>query len=240
MPNSNQRYHTIFLDVGGTLLRAHPSVGAIYAEVARRHDIHLDAKVVEKRMREHFFVHKGSERDKHFTQPHTLSPEVARDFWRELVRVGLGPDADTPRFDPFFEDVFNEFACGDRYCYFPEVERVLARLESAGYRLGLISNWDDRLRRICTEMKLHERFDPIVISAEVGSEKPHREIFDAARDLCGAGPGDLLLQVGDSRRDDYEGAIAAGFHARLVNRMAGETLETALHDLLESDNGSTD
>lgn len=233
MPRANLRYHTIFLDVGGTLLRAKPSIGAIYAEIAARHDIELDPKQVERRMREHFFVNKGSERDKHFTKPHTLTLDQARDFWRELVRVGLGEHAATSRFDLFFDEVFEEFARAERYCYFPEAERVLDGLAAAGYRLGLISNWDVRLRRVCDEMKLAERFNPIVISAEVGYEKPHRGIYDAARRMCGAEPGDLLLQVGDSRRDDYEGAIAAGFEARLVNRMAGETLETALKDLLE-------
>lgn len=227
-------YHTIFFDVGGTLLRAHPSVGAVYAEVAARHGIHVNPVEVEERMRKNFFERRGDERVKRAeTDGHTLTPEAARRFWHGLVRMGLGPAADVPQYDDYFEDVFEEFSRARRYRYFREAESVLASLERMGCRLGLLSNWDTRLRRVIEELGADRRFEVIVISGEVGFEKPDPRIYAKARDMAGAGPGDRLLHIGDNRRDDVDGPLAAGFDARLVNRAAGETLDSVLADLLD-------
>jgi putative hydrolase of the HAD superfamily len=227
-------YHTLFFDVGGTLLRTHPSIGAIYAEVASRHGIEVSPAEVETRMRKNFFEVREGGRDKRaHTADHTLSLESARRFWHGLVKTGLGPAAEVPHYDAFFDDVFEEFAKAERYRYFSEVESVLTSLERMGCRLGIISNWDVRLRRVLQEMGADRRFEVIVISGEVGAEKPDPAIFHRAREMAGADSGDRLLQIGDSRRDDVEGALAAGFDARLVNRMAGETLATVLDDLLD-------
>lgn len=227
-------YHTIFFDVGGTLLRTNPSIGAIYAEVAARHGIEVDGKEVEERMRSNFFEKRSGERDKRAeTVDHTLSLDSARRFWRGLVRAGLGPAAEVPQFDPYFDDVFEEFSRAHRYRFFDDVEPVLTSLERIGCRLGIISNWDIRLRRVLEEMGADKRFEVIVISGEVGSEKPDPAIYQKAREMAGAGPEDRLIQIGDSRRDDVEGAIASGFEARFLNRWGGDTLTSILNDLLD-------
>lgn len=227
-------YHTLFFDVGGTLLRTNPSVGAIYAEVAARHGIEVDAKEIENRMRNSFFQHRFGERDKRIeTADHTLSLDSAYRFWYELVRTGLGPAADVPQYDVFFEDVFEEFARARRYRFFSDVEPVLSSLERMGCRLGIISNWDARLRRILREMDVEKRFEVIVISGEVGAEKPDARIYHTAREMAGAGPDAPLIQIGDSRRDDVDGAKAAGFDARFLNRAGGDTLTSVLSDLID-------
>lgn len=227
-------YHTIFFDVGGTLLRAHPSVGAVYAEIARRHDIHVDPKEVENRMRKTFFETRDGNREKKLeTVDHTLSLDSARRFWHGLVKAGLGPAGDVPQFDAYFDDVFEEFARAGRYRFFADAEPVLSSLEKMGCRLGIISNWDLRLRRVLEEMGIDKRFRTIVISGEVGCEKPDPAIYEIARSMAGAGPHDRLIQIGDSPRDDVAGARAAGFDARFVNRVAGETLTSVLADLLD-------
>lgn len=227
-------YHTIFFDVGGTLLRTNPSVGAIYSEVAARHGIDVDPQEIENRMRSSFFQQRFGERDKRIsTADHTLSLESAYKFWYELVRNGLGPAADVPQYDEFFDDVFEEFARAHRYRFFSDAEAVLGSLERMGCRLGIISNWDVRLRRILREMDIEKRFDVIVISGEVGAEKPSAEIYHKAREMAGAAPDDRLIQIGDSRRDDVDGARAAGFDARFLNRADGETLTSVLADLID-------
>ena len=57
---------------------------------------------------------------------------------------------------------------------------VLADLKAAGYRLGVISNWDESARSLLDEHGLTEYFDTIVISSEVGIAKPEPEIFEFA------------------------------------------------------------
>ncbi|KAF5835964.1 HAD-like domain-containing protein [Dunaliella salina] len=57
-------------------------------------------------------------------------------------------------------------------------------------------------------------FDAIIISAEVGVEKPNRCIFEAALEALGIQPEEAV-HVGDDRRNDLWGARDAGVHAWL-------------------------
>jgi len=229
---ASENIHTIFLDVGGTLLRAHPSVGEIYAEVAAEHGIAVDSAEVQQNVRGTFWQKLLKRRSRGEMSPQTGSIEGAKDFWREVVRGGLGEAAEHQAFDTYFEDVFEQFSHARRYRFFDEAHDVLKGLRDSGYRLGIISNWDTRLRTVLEEFEVTDMFDPIIISGEVGHEKPFSEIFQIARKRAGARSADRLLQVGDSFYEDYEAAIAAGFEARHIDRSKGQTLMTALEDLI--------
>lgn len=229
---SNHAPHTIFFDVGGTLLQSNPSVGAVYAEVAAKYGINVDAREVERRARRLFFDVEGRKKIDATNSPHTVSLEKAKAWWREIVRASFGEEGNHPRFSAFYDEVFEEFGRADRYQLFPEAEALLAELEAAGHRLGIISNWDARLRPVLEGLGLDRRFHAIVISAEVGVEKPNPEIFRIARERAGAPEGARLVHVGDSHIDDLDGANAAGFEGRLIDRRAGRDLRAALEDLL--------
>lgn len=69
----------------------------------------------------------------------------------------------------------------------------------------------------------------VVLSYDVGSEKPKRPIFDAATDILKASVASLgpidewkKLYVGDSVKNDYMGAKKAGWHAVLIDRESSE------------------
>lgn len=226
------RYHTIFFDVGGTLIHPKPSVGAVYAEVAARYDIEIDADHVEQTAREIF----GRKKEEGLVKVshHTAPIEAAKAWWREIVRESFGSAAESPRFEACYQALFEEFAHADRYAFFPEAEGVFRALEQRGYRMGLISNWDARLRPVLEEFGVVTRFDPVVISCEVGAEKPDPRIFEIAREQAGAGRGDRLLHLGDNAIEDVEAARAVGFEARLIDRSAGDTLESVLRDVLDA------
>ena len=57
--------------------------------------------------------------------------------------------------------------------------------------------------------------DEVVISSEVGVEKPHIEIFDIAAKRLTCDPHQLV-HIGDSEHHDVEGAHAAGWQCILV------------------------
>ena len=100
---------------------------------------------------------------------------------------------------------------------FPEVQRTLARLRSAGYRLAVVSNWQCGLGHFCTELGLGEQFEHVVSSAEVGSEKPSEEIFLEAFRRLDVTP-EQVLHVGDTPLDDLEGARRVGCRGVLIAR----------------------
>jgi HAD superfamily hydrolase (TIGR01509 family) len=100
---------------------------------------------------------------------------------------------------------------------FPEVDRVLRTLRSAGIRTAIVSNWMRGLGHFCVELGIADGFDHVLASAELGMKKPEPEIFAEACRRLGAAPG-RTLHVGDTVIDDLEGARNAGLHALLIER----------------------
>lgn len=108
--------------------------------------------------------------------------------------------------------------------------------------VGIISNSDGRVstilgshgirvndRRYCsgTLVGSHGTFDidSVTLSYDVGFEKPHRMIFDAARSLSrfATESDTLCLHIGDSLSDDYHGAREAGWDSVLLDRDSNHT-----------------
>ncbi len=81
----------------------------------------------------------------------------------------------------------------------------------------MISNWDSRLRGILDAHALSIQFDTIVVSCEVGSEKPAPAIFDRALRALDLAPGQAV-HVGDDLVSDYEGSCRAGMRGVLLVR----------------------
>lgn len=100
---------------------------------------------------------------------------------------------------------------------FPDVWPVLARLESAGMRMAIVSNWQCGLGHFCTELGLGDAFDHVIASAEVGHAKPEPAIFSEACRRLGSAPH-AVLHVGDSLVDDIEGGRRSGLQVMLIDR----------------------
>jgi putative hydrolase of the HAD superfamily len=101
-----------------------------------------------------------------------------------------------------------------------EARPVMAQLQAAGFKLGLVSNTlfpgfavDDVLRH----EKLLERFPVRVYSSDVGYMKPHRRIFEAAIEQMGV-PAEQTVFVGDRVDNDVRGAARLGMKTILMVR----------------------
>ena len=91
------------------------------------------------------------------------------------------------------------------------MREALARVRAAGVKTCVVSNFDNRLRPLLATLALDSLFDSIVVSSEVGAEKPSPKIFDAACVATGVDPSrELVVHVGDDRRNDVWGARASG------------------------------
>ena len=103
---------------------------------------------------------------------------------------------------------------------FPDAVVVLPRLRAGGRRLVVVSNWDVSLHEVLERIGLAGELDAVVTSAEVGARKPDRAIFERGLELAGA-PADQVIHVGDSPREDVDGARAAGIEPVLLRRDGG-------------------
>ena len=69
----------------------------------------------------------------------------------------------------------------------------------AGIKLAVVSNFDTRLRPLLASLGILHLFDAVVISAEIGVEKPNPTIFEAACQQLDVRP-EAAVHVGDDRR----------------------------------------
>lgn len=195
----------LFFDVGGTLLRPWPSVGAIYASVANRHGMTTTTEEMERAFRESWAALKRPGL--------TVS---RKDWWREVVFRTLGQEKQA-----CFEELYETFAHAGAWQVFPDVKETLREARARGLHIGVISNWDERLRPLLGEIGLARYFDSMTISCEVGVEKPGAKIFQAALREADV-PANEAVHVGDSDEADVRGAEAAGMVAVLLNRSEGQ------------------
>jgi putative hydrolase of the HAD superfamily len=109
-------------------------------------------------------------------------------------------------------------------------------LRKRGLKLGVVSNWDARLRPLLHALGLADQFEAIVVSPEVGASKPERAIFETAVKQLGV-PAQIVLHVWDNFEMDMAGANAAGLRSVQVDRRAsplGEAQIGSLRDRLKS------
>lgn len=104
-----------------------------------------------------------------------------------------------------------------RYRLFPDTLPALDRLAQAGVQAVILSNHIWRLPEVVRGLGLGAKLEGVLTSARVGYRKPHPGMFRAALRLTGTAPGETLM-VGDSVRDDIEGAIGIGMRAALLDR----------------------
>ena len=103
---------------------------------------------------------------------------------------------------------------------YDDVPAVLRQLASAGIRLGLISNSHRCLASFQSHFELRGLIAATVSSSEHGLMKPHPSIFAAALQLVNVPAADAVM-VGDSVRQDVDGALRAGMRAVLLHRGPG-------------------
>jgi putative hydrolase of the HAD superfamily len=88
---------------------------------------------------------------------------------------------------------------------------------AAGIRIGLISNTQRCLASFQSHFELQGLIAATVSSFEHGRMKPHPSIFTAALERLAVPAVDAVM-VGDSVRQDIEGALGAGMRAVLLHR----------------------
>ena len=104
------------------------------------------------------------------------------------------------------------------------VAGALEGLRGRGLRLGVITNWDPSARVLLERLGLAGYFEHMIVSSEVGCEKPDPRIFEIALDRAGVSAG-RSVYVGDNYYDDSVGARRVGMGCLVVNRFGSLGIE---------------
>ena len=203
----------VLFDAVGTLMRPTPSATAVYAAAGMRHGSTLDKKVVAARFKHAFARQESLDRDLHGDR---TSEARERDRWEAIVAEVFPCIVEGTTL---FEELWRHFGLPESWTLFDDVAETWRALGDSGLTLGVASNFDARLLRICAELHPLADCQQVFVSSLVGWRKPNREFFTAIERTLMLPPEQLLL-VGDDLANDYAGARAAGWHAVLVDRSA--------------------
>jgi putative hydrolase of the HAD superfamily len=218
---SSGKIRAVTFDVGGTLIECWPSVGHIYAEVAARNGHpNLTPAVLNKNFKTTWRAFKSFS--------HTPAD------WSALVDATFRGLVEPPPSQTFFPQLFERFSEPDAWHIFDDVLPTLTQLKSRSLKLGIVSNWDDRLKPLLGKLQLDSYFETIVVSYEVGVHKPSRKLFERVCAALNSDPAQTL-HVGDSFEMDVQGAKAAGLQALWLCRGGREPRPKVIRSLRQLD-----
>jgi len=107
---------------------------------------------------------------------------------------------------------------------FKETISTLETLKASGIGVGLISNWDTTARDVLSKTGILPLLDEVIISSEIGIEKPDERIFLHALDRIHV-PAEECLYVGDNYYDDVLGSQKVGMDSLLINPFGKQGIE---------------
>jgi putative hydrolase of the HAD superfamily len=212
-----QAIRTIFFDAGYTLLRPSPSVVVICQEVCEQYGLHLDSE----RLKQAFHAAEASFGEAMKAHPRIWADERAIfQFWAAYYMALLRPLVEEHHrhlLEQSIHDIIREFSSPTRWELFPDVLPTLQALQSKGFTLGIISDWEISLAGIIRGLDLGRYFDCLIISAATRYSKPEPALYDLALRRADA-IADYAIHIGDSYIHDVLGARAVGITPVLIDR----------------------
>ena len=214
---SRKRPKVIFLDAVGTLFGIRGSVGDVYSVFAREAGV----SVSPQSLNEAFFRSFAASSPPAFpgVKPSQI-PEQEFEWWAAITRstfASVGVLDQFVDFQGFFTQLYAHFATEHPWYVYSDVLPALQGWRQQGIELGIISNFDTRLYSVIEQLQLKEFFASVTISSRVGASKPERQIFEAALKKHTYTPNQTW-HIGDSRKEDYDGAKQAGLRPFLLQR----------------------
>ena len=124
------------------------------------------------------------------------------------------PDAVVNRIS---NEMFDQFSNASYWKKNEQCDLVLEKLKDRGIKLGIISNFDERLFKIVENLHISKHFDFACIPANSkGHFKPEQEIFLEAYKKSKLNSKQHMVHVGDDLKLDYHAAHAFGCNSLLI------------------------
>jgi HAD superfamily hydrolase (TIGR01549 family) len=214
----------VLFDLGGTLMYERASWEAVTARADEALTNYLRAQGLElnlstfprefrTRLRKYF-----SQREQDLLE--TTYSFVLRDVLKDKGYGNLPEDIIRNGLDQLFAVTQTNWLLED------DALPTLQKLETDGYRMGLISNAgdDQDVQQLARGFGIARYFDFILTSAACSYRKPHRRIFELALSNWYFLPSEAVM-VGDNLDADVRGAQSVGLFTVWISRRAGERLE---------------
>jgi 2-haloalkanoic acid dehalogenase type II len=195
---ADRPFDIVTFDCYGTLIDWEHGIRRAFEAEAEKSGAPLD---VEAALRLYGEIEKEVEHEP-YRPYHAVLAETAR---RVAARLGWPLRAERAGFLAESLPAWPQFA---------DTNPALRRLAAAGYRLGILSNVDDNLL-VWSRRHLLVPFELVITAQQVGSYKPARAHWDAARAAIGGRP---WLHAAQSYHHDVMPCHALGIPCSWINR----------------------
>ncbi|NXJ14838.1 HDHD3 protein, partial [Odontophorus gujanensis] len=207
-------------DVKDTLLRLRQPVGLSYAAEARARGVQVQPEALSRSFRAAYRAQ--SHRFPNYGRAEGLS---SRQWWVDVVKqtfwlAGVHEDA---LLSLMAENLYRDFCSARNWELLPGASETLSWCRRRGLRMGVVSNFDNRLESILVQCNLRHHFHFVLTSESAGAAKPDPEIFRAALRLGGVLP-EQAAHIGDDYSSDYRAAQEVGMHSFLL-RSPGQSTQ---------------
>lgn len=188
----------VFFDAGETLLYRNPSLSTIAYRFLKKNKINIMKEEIEK-----FISDSANEMKKIVIKAKLSDSEKWDIFIRKFFKKIKVKD------EIIIENVREKLKKGTSFRPFKEVFKVFDFLKKSRIKIGIISNAPVELKDILKRTGILKKIDYLIISEEVGYEKPNKKIFEYALKKAKITPGECIY-VGDNYIADICGAKKAG------------------------------
>jgi HAD superfamily hydrolase (TIGR01662 family) len=207
-PGPRRPTRAVFFDVDFTLIYPGPTFqGEGYRRFCAKYGIAVDPSRFDEAVGRASAVLDEA-------QQAIYDPRLFIDYTRTVIAHMGGEGAE---IDACAREIYEEWALCHHFFLYDDVPPTLRALHERGIRIGLISNTHRSLAAFQTHFELDAFVSAAVSSSEHGYMKPHPSIFESALRLVDVEPHEALM-VGDSLRQDVQGAQGVGMRAVLVSR----------------------
>ncbi len=148
-------------------------------------------------------------------------PDKTGDEWWNTFLANISPlfkkynvsDTDAEKIRADFKSAM---ICKNTYTLYEDAKEVLSTLKKRGWVHYILSNNYPELSQIVENFGISDMFEEVIVSSNVGFEKPRQELYAYA--LARANHPENAYMIGDNPIADIKGGNAAGLKTVLVHR----------------------
>ncbi|MCG8378671.1 MAG: HAD-IA family hydrolase [Proteobacteria bacterium] len=196
----------IFFDLVGTLIYPNPPVVNIYHKYGKKFGSRLSRSDIQARFKEAFGIYFTKSK---FEQTHS-NEEVEIQRWKSVIEMVFTDISD--KHENLFDELWIYFSKPESWVKNKCVTEYVRRLHEMKIYVGVASNFDKRIMRICMKHFPYIRQDRINYSTEIGYAKPNPLFYQAIKTKMNQIDGEYIM-VGDDLINDIEAAKKAGWYA---------------------------
>ncbi|XP_028398623.1 haloacid dehalogenase-like hydrolase domain-containing protein 3 [Dendronephthya gigantea] len=215
--NIMSQIRLITFDATNTLFKVHGGVGKVYAETAIKYGVGANPQEVDKNFKKAFKQH--TIKFPNFGQSFGMS---SQQWWDRVVYCSFNGEVESGILRKISSELYINFSKRSHWELFPDVFPVLDHFKIRDVKLGVISNFDERLKTILTELTIGKYFTFVLSSRETQWWKPSPEIFHHGISMVTKCSPANTLHIGDNLELDYNAARNAGMEALLLQRQPSD------------------